>query len=94
MSEAKFTKGPWKQGEVARHIIYAAGGVKLATVSNSMLPESWANARLIAAAPELYEACREALDVILENCSSSELVGHDRYDRLRAVLAKVEGRDA
>ena len=51
-----------------------------------------ANARLIAAAPELLEACREALALISE-FELEALDGRDEVpDLLRAAIAKAEGR--
>lgn len=50
------------------------------------LVEMDANARLIAAAPELLEALRECLDILGVNYFPEELV-----DRGRAILAKLEG---
>ena len=53
--------------------------------------EAQANARLIAAAPEMLEMCK-----LLEECMET-IAGKDGYDasyelaKVRAVLAKVEG---
>ena len=56
--------------------------------------EAQANARLIAAAPEMLEMCK-----LLEECMET-IDGKDGYDasyelaKVRAVLAKVEGETA
>ena len=53
--------------------------------------EMWANARLIAAAPEMYEMCK-----LFEECMET-IDGKDGYDasfelaKVREVLAKVDG---
>jgi hypothetical protein len=55
------------------------------------LKEAHANARLIAAAPEMYEMCK-----LLEECMEN-IDGRDGWDasyelaKVREVLAKVEG---
>jgi hypothetical protein len=50
--------------------------------------ENHANARLIAAAPEMYEVLSELLDTL----EMSKGYGFDEeYDKLREVLAKVDG---
>jgi len=52
--------------------------------------ENNANAALIAAAPELYEACRELLLASEMPYGSSEYP--DAVDKARAAIAKAEGR--
>ena len=50
--------------------------------------ELWANARLIAAAPEMFEVLSELLDTL----EMSKGYGFDEeYEKVREVLAKVEG---
>ena len=65
--------------------------------------EKRAKARLIAAAPEMYEMCKLFEKVLcelkaqLENCAYAEYAYHQlrengiERDKLREVLAKVEG---
>lgn len=62
-----------------------------------------ANARLIAAAPELLEACHTVAGFLskLENCDTSDPLWTLRvrihkplWDKLRPAIAKAEGRDA
>ena len=47
-----------------------------------------ANARLIAAAPDLLEALREATDIIADQCKSRT----GTVDRFLSAIAKAEGR--
>ncbi len=56
---SKHTKGPWKTKEL---MVYAedGNGVTIASVNSE------ANARLIAAAPELLAACEEAQKAVYE----------------------------
>ena len=50
--------------------------------------ELWANARLIAAAPEMFEVLSELLDTL----EMSKGYGFDEeYEKVREVLAKVDG---
>jgi len=59
--------------------------------------EDEANAHLIAASRELYEACKlmdtfieSWLDVLLSNMTSEEL--HQYHDVVKQAIAKVEGK--
>ena len=50
-----------------------------------------ANARLIAAAPELYEQCKLFERVITELMMQGETGGYEELEKLREILAKVDG---
>jgi len=54
--------------------------------SKRSIEECEANARLIAAAPEMLELCKQALKEIDENKT------FDTTERLRAVIKKAEGK--
>lgn len=54
--------------------------------------ENIANARLIAAAPELVEACRMLLRVHYDTGSAS-LAGLDAVNLAEAAIAKASGKD-
>lgn len=58
MTAPKFTPGPWRVGRKPGPIVYDEGGAQIANLVVPMLPdeEHRANARLIAAAPDLYAA--------------------------------------
>lgn len=105
MNEPKFTPGPWK---VHLEESYFVTGPDLGRVAimthlkgkHGMLgrrsaDESAANARLIAAAPDLYEALRGAFDLM----SAMRAVASDRIDisqdsrwlNVRVALAAVTG---
>jgi len=106
MSEQKHTPGPWKAnlylgGAYAIDRI-APNGDRLATVATVCgALETKANARLIAAAPDLLEACRNAERTIRRLCQMyNEEVDHiDEYlessDKnikpIRKAIAKAEG---
>jgi len=81
-----FTPGPWhtylSHKDVHRHIACKDG--------NSIAKEvHHANARLIAAAPEMYETIKAILAVI--NDPRPIFPGTAIGDKLREVLAKVDG---
>jgi hypothetical protein len=51
-----------------------------------------ANARLIAAAPDLLAACKEAITE-LDDCCADPSDIWDFYEKLRSAIAKAEGRE-
>lgn len=65
MTRPAFTLGPWKVGTHNPHSVHATGprGFTLCDLGG-IYPEKDANARLIAAAPELYAALRDATDAL------------------------------
>jgi len=90
--EMRHTPGPWGVGiETLRYSddhgqVISSEGEHLATVSMFPILE---NTRLIAAAPELLEGCRDALDYA-DSDESSRSRAFRR--RLEIVIAKVEGK--
>ena len=85
---AEHTPGPWEvapDDDGPRHVI-AVDGVLIATAYTYQRTKATvsANARLIAAAPALLEACEMALRVV-QNPASTQLVQH--VDRCRMVYA-------
>jgi hypothetical protein len=87
MSERKWTLGPWFQScesiDPDWHIVTTKGG---GVIANVFAPQN-ANANLIAAAPDLYEA--------LDNLVRAYHQGKDVYgwiDNAGHALAKAEGR--
>ena len=84
---ATFTPGPWhayqSRKDVHRNIVSHYGAMIAREVHH-------ANARLIAAAPELLEQCKLFEKVLNELVVMGEADIEDR-DKLREVLAKVDG---
>lgn len=101
--EQKYTPGPWAisrntsmsvVGKNDRPVCSTGGYQDNRVDSSVLLAENEANARLIAAAPDLYEALKEA-DAELETLAcamglTSELVAV--CERVKAALAKAEGK--
>lgn len=82
-----FTPGPWytyqSHKDVNRHIASKDGKSIAKEVHH-------ANARLIAAAPEMFEVLSELLDTL----EMSKGYGFDEeYEKVREVLAKVDRRN-
>lgn len=87
------TPGPWKveAGLVNNQIpITAHPGHKVyvAHVAIAKLVDAEANARLIAAAPDMLETLRSAMDWLRDGGVPADYP----YDTLLAVLAKIEGK--
>ena len=87
---AKHTPGPWEYAKTSslddRYDIFVSqtGWTVARTVNNAHIEARNANARLIAAAPELLEACKSALrlDYMQEHNALA--------DQLSAAIAKAE----
>lgn len=89
-----FTKGPWHIAELTKQYgVYDASGTAVAKVGGAFgvaMERRLADARLIASAPELYEALR------LMIADFGDYPAHERpclaFDLARAALAKAEGK--
>ena len=92
-NETKFTKGPWNS--VAILALLECSSDRFIETE-----EKEANARLIAAAPEMYEAGKETLAALgafenaLTTYSTTVLPPRtvEALAKLRAALAKAEGK--
>ena len=89
----KHTPGPWR---VAASKFREACRQKVCVVTDTVtvadcgifLEERWDNAHLIAAAPELLEACKLALSALSKEGNEPGLVA----DTIREAIAKAEGK--
>lgn len=94
------TRGPW-HARGADGYAHVGGGnpvFKIADVScgRPERAEDRANARLIAAAPDLYDAAENALDTLLSCCVAGDGVDDreamlEAQQMLRAAIAKATG---
>lgn len=96
----KHTPGPWKceSGQVLRNdgaVIARMDRTDEATKAGIYPVERDLNARLISAAPELLEACKDALRLlkVLNVTGSNDPIESIHY-KLENLIAKTEGRDA
>jgi hypothetical protein len=87
------TPGPWTVDLGARDLVRnATNGERIAKVHGGLTyDETVANARLIAAAPDLLKLLREVMDVV-EVVLDDESEMDTWLDHARAAIAKVEGR--
>lgn len=87
---AQHTPGPWEAGQYGNSfIVTAKGGMyDVAVVRNIGNEDNAANARLIAAAPDLLEALRQLRDAFI--VTSVEMQA-DAMRAARAAIAKATG---
>jgi len=93
---ATFTPGPWEIQDAGPGTIR---GLRFRVITKDSIiarttdgwKEAHANARLIAAAPELLEQCKLFEKVLTHLINSGDSGADLERDKLREVLAKVEG---
>ena len=99
---SKHTPGPWTQGtsRAGKECVWLNGRTE---PDHGMGPEhTWidccteANARLIAAAPDLLEALQSAERAMSNKHFAAEVLAHDSIVRemIRAAIAKATGEQA
>jgi dissimilatory sulfite reductase (desulfoviridin) alpha/beta subunit len=89
--EQKHTPGPWEitTGAQADPCSIEAADCTIANLKSAR-GNALANARLIAAAPELLEACKSARSAIL---FGGKIDWNKILDELMAAIAKAAGRE-
>ena len=93
---ATFTPGPWMiqdagPGTIRGLRFRVITDEKVIAKTSDGLEEARANARLIAAAPELLEQCKLFEKVLTHLINSGDSGADLERDKLREILAKVEG---
>lgn len=103
MSEAKFTKGPWKTGPkfgVPDTVIDKKRTIIADVIRRNTTEELVANTNLIAAAPDLYEALERSIGMLEDYAldyksmsGSSEVhpIHKEIIDQAKQALAKARG---
>lgn len=97
MSATKHTPGPWWIDEHSAEV-YGQGRAKedasrcIVQFSERFTKQERADARLIAAAPELLSALVECLPLLEVACESTDDPdASDKYERACAAIAKAQG---
>ena len=95
---ATHTPGPWQiddctPGESTRMRFEVGTKDSVIARTTDGWKEAHANARLIAAAPELLEQCKLFEKVLTHLINSGDSGADLERDKLREVLAKVEGSE-
>ncbi|HBO1825726.1 hypothetical protein APA66_27690 [Pseudomonas aeruginosa] len=90
MSKQSYTPGPWDYwsgynpvDELEAQITTEDGDIVIASY-NRQIPEGEANAKLLAAAPDLLEALQACIQQITALCSADDVP-----DQARAAIAKA-----
>lgn len=99
---AKHTPGPWRiyhnsgynqghyNGYLQTDILAGSDLIKIRqSVAGNTFPQLAANARLIAAAPDLLEACKRALAVLEKEPACQIYSAHAQI--VRAAIARAKG---
>ena len=90
MNKTTFTQGPWhvqflSESEKLPYMVFDDNIAAIARVHSEK------DARLIAAAPELFEQCKFLEKVLTEAIMSGDSGADLELDQLRELLAKVGG---
>ena len=91
MSEVRYTPYGWQRSVKNGRLVVDSSGHKIATAANRPnAPEAWENAKLMEAAPDMYEA----LEAIAGNHDAGPGIDAEELcelmtQRARAVLEKI-----
>lgn len=88
--KTKHTPGPWKSIQRSTGDIHtqSADGVNVALVTVADYKRQAANARLIAAAPEMLEALEHAQEAL---CEVGTHEAAEALERIDSLIARIEG---
>ena len=92
-----YTKGPWKvlDGAILSDKINDYGNWIVASCNRDLTVEDGENLRLIAAAPDLLEACKELESYLRKNKNVQNMNGPEYgiWHRTISAIDKAEGRE-
>ncbi len=94
MSEAKHTPGPWGTDMVGWEVWTERGSDRICiiTAENVGRSEQGANARMIAAAPELLEALEGIVSSLVDQDDEGLIEHAPQIEAARAAIAKAKGK--
>lgn len=104
-TQTKHTPGPWTfklhdgwnsltyaiYQDKGKESGYCVAEKKWSSINNIQMEELKANARLIAAAPELLEACKDAIEFIKDGYVETFPEVKQLLNKLEQAIAKAEG---
>lgn len=82
-----FTPGPWEYIEGAEEVVWHDDGDELVICEFPIRKYGEKNGRLIAAAPELLEACEAAFSLLVSNAMYGNTMS-----KLEAAIKKARGQ--
>ena len=91
------TPGPWRRGQEGNLRVYGPDATQDAGVLAEVIPHNGqqsANARLIAAAPDLLHCVSNVLAMAIKSgwAVSTDVTKRQAVDFMRTAIAKAEGR--
>lgn len=99
MSKHQHTPGPWSVSPADDTVVIDAMRREVAAIDGDYnTPDTWpqmeANARLIAAAPEMLDSLKDCVRMLEAVRYTAGLGKHqmERVERAKAAIAKAEGR--
>jgi len=96
MGKSKHTLGPWRHGfshsEHLAEITTEDNTKRLARVDCHTFEQCQADARLIAAAPELLDCLQHLVDNCIRNSDGSLNLGTYEITMMERVITKAEGK--
>lgn len=90
---SKHTKGPWFVSDEYSGIVVDSDGIRVAAACTDK-PYEQHDATLIAAAPDLLEACQDFVNAVRAGSKQEIMLAIDAADKkARAAIAKAKGEE-
>ena len=87
---SEFTKGEWEYGKDEKYPYWYVG--KTGTTRYLATVDKEANARLIAAAPEMYELLSDCA-AFLKDCGDCSPIAYQLRLRIEELLDRIDGKE-
>lgn len=89
---SKFTRGPWARSKYGFNVLTSDSELSVCELKDmGDLDLQLANANLIAAAPEMYEALKSAIDLMEMLLEDGTLLYAQAFSICKEALAKADG---